>query len=205
MLSVGAATVVITPPVGLDLEGYLRDAPATEVLDELSCQAVVFDDGTTRLVRDPECVMLTATHTHCGPAHLASPDHEDLISRLSDGVVEAITAASEAARPARLHAGTVPVHGIAGNRRNPAGPVEENATFLAAFPLADGVSEAIATIVNFACHPGPARRTIEQLCGGTARYAPSGQPPKPGGPAPFSAPPYPWKCSRQRVSTPART
>ncbi|HEX4226968.1 MAG TPA: hypothetical protein VHZ97_31685 [Pseudonocardiaceae bacterium] len=194
---------MITPPVGLDLEGYFRDGPSTGVLDELSCQAVVFDDGTTRLVlavcdligltrqlRDlvcaridlpPEHLMLTATHTHCGPAHLASPDHVDLVSRLADGVVEAITAATEAIRPAWLGTGTVPVRGIAANRRDPAGPLDENATFLAAF----GQSGPIATIVNFACHPtvqgaetrgysadfpGAARRTIEQLCGGHAVY-----------------------------------
>jgi hypothetical protein len=47
MLRVGAGSAVITPPVGLDLEGYLRDGPSVEVLDELRCQAVVFDDGAT--------------------------------------------------------------------------------------------------------------------------------------------------------------
>jgi hypothetical protein len=31
------------------------------------------------------------------------------------------------------------------------GPVDHTATFLAAFRVADGVTEAVATIVNFAC------------------------------------------------------
>lgn len=207
MLLVGAATETITPAIGLDLEGYLRDGPSVAVLDELTCQAVVFDDGSTRLaiavcdligltkqLRElvcdrldlpPEQVMLTATHTHCGPAHLASPQHRDLVDRLADRVAGAINAAIAARRPARLFAGSVPVPGISGNRRDPAGPLDDTATFLAAFPATDDVSDAIATIVNFACHPtvqgaetrsysadfpGAARRIIAQSCGGQAMY-----------------------------------
>lgn len=193
--------------IGLDLEGYLRDGPSTAIVDDLTCQAVVFDDGSNQLViavcdligltrqlRElvcahlripPEHVMLTATHTHCGPAHLASTDHRDLAAELADGVVRAITKALAACRPARLFAGSVPVPGISGNRRDPAGPLDDAATFLAACPAADEVSDAIATIVNFACHPtvqggetrgysadfpGAARRAIAELCGGQAMY-----------------------------------
>jgi neutral ceramidase len=207
MLRVGAGSAVITPPIGLDLEGYLRDGPSVEVLDELRCQAVVFDDGVTRLVvascdligltrqlREMVCsrldlpavqVLLNATHTHCGPGHLASPVHTDLTSRLAEGVVRAITSAIDTCRPARLFAGTVPAPGIAGNRRDPAGPVEETATFLVAYPDHEGVSDALATIVNFACHPtvqgsatrgysadfpGAVRGAVEGLCGGHALY-----------------------------------
>jgi hypothetical protein len=207
MLLVGAATEAITPQVGLDLEGYLRDGPSTEVLDELTCQAIVFDDGSTQLVivscdligltrqlRDLVCsrltipaeqVLLTATHTHCGPAHLASPRHRDLVAQLAEGVLRSIAAATAARQPVRLFAGAVSAPGIAGNRRDTTGPVDHTATFLAAFPETGTVSDAVATIVNFACHPtiqgagtrgysadfpGPTRQTIERLCGGRALY-----------------------------------
>lgn len=207
MVLVGAASETITPPVGLDLEGYLRDGPSTAVLDELTCQAIAFDDGKTMLVLavcdligltrqlrelvcarlplPPEHVLLTATHTHCGPGHLASTRHRDLVTGIADGVVATIGAAIADLRPARLFAGTVAVPGISGNRRDPAGPLDETATFLAAFPAAEGIGDAIATIANFACHPtiqgadtrgysadfpGATRRTIAQLCGGHALY-----------------------------------
>jgi hypothetical protein len=62
-----AAATNITPAVGLDMEGYLREGPSVGVLDELTCQAVVFDDGQTRLVLAVADLMLTATHTHRGP------------------------------------------------------------------------------------------------------------------------------------------
>ncbi|HJP77804.1 MAG TPA: hypothetical protein VJ914_26275 [Pseudonocardiaceae bacterium] len=207
MLLVGAATETITPAIGLDLEGYLRDGPSIAVLDELTCQAVVFDDestqlviavcdliGLTRQLRElicdrlelpPEQVMLTATHTHCGPAHLASPHHRDVVAGLADRVAAAINGAIAARRPAHLFTGSVPVPGISGNRRDPAGPLDETATFLTAYPATDDVSDAIATIVNFACHPtiqgaetrgysadfpGAARRAVAELCGGQALY-----------------------------------
>jgi len=207
VLRVGAATTVITPPPGLGMEGYLRGGPAVGVLDELTCQALVFDDGVTRLVmavadligmtrqlRERVCagldvppgqVMLTATHTHCGPGQLASPGHDDLLTQLADGIIQAVTEAVAALRPVRLIAGNVRVEGIAANRRDPAGPVDHTATFLAAFPAGDGVREAVATIVNFACHPtildartrsysadfpGAARHAIATLCGGHAVY-----------------------------------
>jgi len=207
VLRAGAASTNITPPVGLDMEGYLREGPSAGVLDELTCQAVVFDDGETRLVLavadligisrrlrqrvcagidlPPEQVMLTATHTHCGPGHLAREGHEDLLAQLADGILRAVAAAEHALQPAALIAGAVEAGGLAANRRDPEGPVDHTATFLAAFPLAGIADEAVATIVNFACHPtildaktlsysadfpGAARHAIGTLCGGHGVY-----------------------------------
>ncbi|MBO0787242.1 MAG: neutral/alkaline non-lysosomal ceramidase N-terminal domain-containing protein, partial [Actinobacteria bacterium] len=204
VLRAGAATTVITPAAGLELEGYLREGPSVGVLDDLTCQAVVFDDGATRLavaaadligmtrpLRErvcagldlpPEQVMLTATHTHCGPANLASPGHEDLLDLLAERIIQAITAAMSALQPVRLIAGTAVAEGVAANRRDPAGPVDHEATFLALVSADGGM---VATIVNFACHPtildaqtrsysadfpGAARQAIEGLCGGQCVY-----------------------------------
>jgi hypothetical protein len=45
----GAAEVVITPPVGVQLEGYGgRDGPSTAVHDDLHAHALVLDDGARR-------------------------------------------------------------------------------------------------------------------------------------------------------------
>lgn len=43
VLRAGAASTIITPPAGLDMEGYLRVGPSEGVLDELTCQAVVYE------------------------------------------------------------------------------------------------------------------------------------------------------------------
>lgn len=208
VLRAGAATTVITPAAGLEMEGYLRDGPSAGVLDDLSCQAVAFDDGATRLVvaaadligitrplRERVCagldlppghVMLTATHTHCGPGNLAAGGHEDLLRLLADRIIEAVTAATAALRPVRLVAGTVAAEGIAANRRDPAGAVDHDAAFLALIPAdSDGAGEVVATVANFACHatildartrsysadfPGAARQAIRALCGGQSVY-----------------------------------
>ncbi len=50
MLRAGAAEVVITPPVGTLLEGYgARTEPSIGVHDDLTAQALVLDDGRTRV------------------------------------------------------------------------------------------------------------------------------------------------------------
>lgn len=208
VLRAGIATTVMSPAPGLEMEGYLRDGPSVGVMDELTCQAVVFDDGATQLVvtaadligitrplrervcaglnLPPEQVMLTATHTHCGPGNLAFPGHEDLQSLLADRIIEAVTAATSALQPVRLLAGTFGVEGIAANRRDPDGPVDHDAMFLALISVDSGsVAEVVASIVNFACHPtildartrlysadfpGVARQVIHSLVGGQAVY-----------------------------------
>ncbi len=91
----GIARASITPPVGVDLTGYVgRTGPSTKVHDELFATALVLDDGATRIgiisadilgtsleqdaaLREsvskatgiaPENLMIGSTHTHSGPA-----------------------------------------------------------------------------------------------------------------------------------------
>ncbi len=50
-LIAGAASVSITPPVGVDLMGYLRRSePARGYGQPMEATALVLDDGTTRIV-----------------------------------------------------------------------------------------------------------------------------------------------------------
>jgi len=94
-MRVGFAEVEITPPVGVELAGYVaRLGPSVGVHDPLYARALVMDDGERRaaiLVCDllgmdrstvaqvrrevgeaigaaPEAVMVACTHTHAGPA-----------------------------------------------------------------------------------------------------------------------------------------
>ena len=96
-LNAGTAQIEITPPVGVDLSGYVaRSGPSIGVHDALYARALVVEDGQTRLalvVCDliglpsvyvtaarraistatgiPEAaLMITCTHTHSGPATL---------------------------------------------------------------------------------------------------------------------------------------
>ena len=91
----GVARRAITPPVGVDLTGYVgRPGPSARVHDELYATAVMLDDGTTRIgivsldivgigsgqdaaLRkgiceaadiDPANLLIACSHTHSGPA-----------------------------------------------------------------------------------------------------------------------------------------
>lgn len=91
----------------------------------------------------PERIMLTATHPHCGPAHLASPGHRDLVDQLANGVARSIRQALADRRPAQLVTGAVPVPGISGNRRDPAGPLDETAQAAGCSTHAPGTVERL--------------------------------------------------------------
>ncbi len=93
----GAASVVITPPLGTSLAGYLVDRKAEGVHDDLYANALVVDDGsgplallsldlvaissaTAQGIREaiqketgiqPDRVLIAATHTHTGPATIS--------------------------------------------------------------------------------------------------------------------------------------
>jgi neutral ceramidase len=92
-LLVGAAEVVVTPPLGISMAGYYEDRKADDVHDDLFAHALVFECGgeaaavvvcdliglspeVTGPARDairartgvpPERVMVCCTHTHTGP------------------------------------------------------------------------------------------------------------------------------------------
>lgn len=207
MLRAGASDVIITPPVGGRLDGYgSRTAPSVRVHDDLHARAVVVDDGQTtvaivscdligvdrRLVAAARSlvvaatgipaahVMVSATHTHGGPAGLRSDADAALTETTARAIAGAVIAAHASLRPAVIKAGRGSVDSVSQNRRDPAGPAD-SALQVVLFDAPDPQDGAIAAIVNFACHatvmfetnleisadyPGYAAETVSGILGG---------------------------------------
>lgn len=207
-IRVGAATADITPPVGYALGGYgNREGVSTRLHMPLKAQVFVADDGAwpvaiaacdllfatydmTRLVREavsaaigwhPEQVMVTASHTHSGPAALTLAQDRSYVEQVAARIAGAIVEAAHDARPASLRYAETTVTSISQNRRRPDGQIETTARLLVAF--ADG--EPITTIVSYACHatvlegdnldispdfPGTTVATVASAVGGRAMY-----------------------------------
>lgn len=201
----GAATADITPQPGLPMGGYgARVGAATGTHDPLRARAVAFSDGTTTLVVvvcdllgvtygmvhdaraaieqslgvPPENVMISATHTHSGP--MWSRQYNPIATA---GIIEAARQAVTDMQPVTLKVRSVGLDTIGQNRRDPAGPIDRQATVLLAAPSAP--APPVATIVNHACHatvlehdnleysadyPGAACAAIETAVGGTAVF-----------------------------------
>lgn len=146
MLQAGTSSQVITPQLGHPLVGYFHRREAATVADDLYARTLVLDDGTTTLaivvcdllslgadlvtairVRaqeitgiPPECVLVSCTHTHTGPAtrtHRGDdplPGYREwLVSQVADG----IRIAQTRLQPARIASGSAPVAGVCFNRR----------------------------------------------------------------------------------------
>ncbi len=179
-LKAGAAEVVITPPVGVELEGYgARKHPSVGVHDDLYAHALVLDDGETRaglltcdLVGvDRELVaevrrlveqagalkggnlMVSATHTHSGPRgllRLRGAGDRALIELTSRKLAGAVIAASQEMHPARLKLGKSLVDSVGQNRRFPDGLIDPTLYVLRVEEA--GTGELLAALVNFTMH-----------------------------------------------------
>lgn len=130
-LRAGAAQTCITPHLGCHLDGHFTDRVSDEVHDDLFAKAVVLDNGETRLgivccdliivTREmteavkarvaeqagipPDHLLVTATHTHYGPAvagaFLTEPEVE-YRERVPARIAEAVVLAARRLRPAQL-------------------------------------------------------------------------------------------------------
>ena len=183
-LLVGVAKRKITPKPGCELAGFdARKGVATGIHDELFARALVIRDGdkavvfvSLDLIGIPQHftnsvrkaahaltgiaeldIILSATHTHCGPVtikHFFNGDQEldtDYMVGLEKLTVAAILEAFERREPAVLKTGLVPVHGVASNRRTESGkPIDEQAGVILAENLSGDVR---AILVNYPCHP----------------------------------------------------
>lgn len=139
----GAATSNITPRLGAGIVGGFSIPKATHIHDELHARCLVLDDGTTRLVfvvcdsvgigRDAydlakriltkdtgipsEHMLMSATHTHSGPAWNGQDEGGDytpfLVARIVDGVKRAL----HNLEPARIGWGSAQEPGQLFNRR----------------------------------------------------------------------------------------
>jgi hypothetical protein len=208
-IQVGTATADVSPPVGYDLGGYGdRTGPSRAQFAPLRCHVVVFDDGTrpaaiatcdllfatydlTRLARlavttalgwEPDQVMVTATHTHSGPAALTLAQDAGYVGQAARKIAGAIQAAYAARTAVTLTYAETSVESISQNRRDPAGPIEPLARILTARSATDGT---VSTIVSYACHatvlegdnleispdfPGTTVDVVAQSAGGRALY-----------------------------------
>ncbi len=161
-----------------EISGYVpREGVATGVHDPLFARALVLDDGRTAValvaldliavtaeftaavreaVREatgipPAHVLLTASHTHSGPDLFSWGDGRasELEAAVRAGVVEAVTRAHAALRPARVGWASVDRPGLVINRRDPEGPIDPRVGVMAV-EGADGALIALA--VNYAIH-----------------------------------------------------
>jgi hypothetical protein len=174
----GAAEAVITPPVGTRLEGYgARTSGSVGVHDHLHARAVVIDDGETmaaiagcdligidrRLSAAVRAqvhaatgmpgarIMVSATHTHGGPAGLRTDIDPGLTDYTARAIAGAIIEAHAALRPAIAKFGRGSVDTVQQNRRDPDGPIDP-ALGVLLLDSPDRAEPPVAAIVNFACH-----------------------------------------------------
>ncbi len=148
-LRAGASTSNITPEIGREVIGGFVPFPSKHIHDELHARCLVLDDGQTRLALvvcdllgidrvvssearkriaqregiPPECVMISATHTHSASSALgderwkldqAADDYQSFVaSRIADGVTRAI----HNLRPAEIAFGTAQAPEHVFNRR----------------------------------------------------------------------------------------
>jgi neutral ceramidase len=130
-LRAGAASTVITPPLGASLAGYFTERFSTDNHDELFAKCVVFDNGRSRAgivlcdlcVLPPEvaaaakeraareaglseeALLIAATHTHTAPAtmHLfQSQADPQYLDWLTGRIVDSVRMAVARLQPARI-------------------------------------------------------------------------------------------------------
>ncbi len=149
LFQAGAATSVITPEIGREIIGGFVPFPSRHIHDELHARCLVLDDGQTklalvvcdllgihrvvsdearRLIQEkasipPECVMISATHTHSASSALGEArwkidqmpdDYQRFVAqRIADGVLRALNSR----RPAQIAFGTADAPEHVNNRR----------------------------------------------------------------------------------------
>jgi hypothetical protein len=199
----GASTVTITPPVGVDLAGFAaRQGPSTSVHDDLRGYGLYLEDGDERLLWlhadligfDPALVadvrkalaaqsglearqvLLSATHTHSGPAtvflrHCGAMD-VGYLAALRGYLLDVAREAIANAQPVTL--GFAEGRCTLGQDRRPPSPLShaDPALPILAFQRKDGSYAAV--IANYAMHnvclPAENRRISGDMAGAAARH-----------------------------------
>lgn len=101
-------------------------------------------------------LMVAATHTHSAPAGFATYPRADpaevaFADRTAGRVARAVVAAKGAARTVLTRTASVPLHGVAASRLDPARPIESVASVTAHFDAAS--QELVGVHANVPCHP----------------------------------------------------
>lgn len=178
-LKAGAAEIVITPPVGVELAGY-GFGPSVGMLDDLKAQALVLRDGAeaaaivtvdlllvsagfvARVRERVEAatgvpgahVIVAASHSHSAPTAQSlrqwGPVDPIYVRTLEDHLVGLVALAAGRCEPARLSWGKGEVRTISENRRQSPDGVDW-AVPVVRVDTAAGVP--LAVLANFSCHP----------------------------------------------------
>jgi hypothetical protein len=195
-LLIGVGRRKLTPEIPCQMAGFdARKVPARDVHDDLHARALVLDDGREQValvsveviavsaafstaVRSAvematgipaKNVLISATHTHCGPVTLnhffnqGQPLDDAYINLMAGQIVEAVEEAVRSRKPRRLRSGLVACDGIAVNRRTEDGlPVDPYAGVML---VEEEDGRPIAIAVVYACHTtvlGPDTLSITQ-------------------------------------------
>jgi|688.fasta_scaffold22634_7 hypothetical protein len=136
---------------------YLYDGKQSALI--VVCDLVAVGDDLTELLRTDLShkldvakanIMITATHTHAGPAAVRNMLDPDYTSLLTEMVSKAGANAKANKQQVSLKLLQANVEGVSQNRRDPNGPLDENLDLLVA---ANSSGQAVSTIVSFSCHP----------------------------------------------------
>jgi len=136
---------------------YLYDGKQSALI--VVCDLVAVGDDLTEILRTdlshkldvPKAnIMITATHTHAGPAAVRNMLDPDYTSLLTEMVSKAGANAKANKQQVSLKLLQANVEGVSQNRRDPNGPLDENLDLLVA---ANSSGQAVSTIVSFSCHP----------------------------------------------------
>lgn len=178
-MEVGAASVCITPPVGVELEGYAsRKGVAEGVHDELYAsslwievagEAFVFisldligippdlNENVRKILQrefglKPQNILIAATHTHSGPAMIGIQEGNDLNKKWLELLPYKITASVEMSRALKRPC-SMKVGAVeekdVGKNRRRVGGKTDPILTAASFSCGNKV---VAIIVNYACH-----------------------------------------------------
>ncbi len=213
----GVGKVDITPPLGVDLTGYgmYLNRKAREVHDHLYARVLIlrWDGSETVLVNsdllglsretieesrklisedlgvDEDSIILTATHTHSGPATTfmrgLGEVNPDYVSSLPERFLEGSRLAAGNIKPVEVGFNSSYIGDVSFNRVVKDGPIDPEVAVLT-FKVKGG--GCLATLFNFSCHPvtvdvrtegglsisadwpGYAMRMVEERIGGTAFF-----------------------------------
>lgn len=210
----GAAVTTFDVPLGTPMAGFMaRVGGGSRVADPLTVSALVLEASGKRLLVlavdllgvdretveelearldwEPGWIALCASHTHSGPAGITrqvrNDPSEPLDAALRETFIDACVRAGQQAlaemAEANLTFGVAPTSAISANRNDPRGPFDPNVHVLQARAV---MGAAIATLVQFACHPtilsassnllsaefpGAMRRALQAEDAGTVLFA----------------------------------
>jgi hypothetical protein len=176
-LTAGAGSAEITIPDGLEMGGYAaRTGKASGTISPLIARAVVLEQrelriglisldllfatrdiverirhAATRTVGiDSGNVVVTATHTHSGPASLTEQAPSSVVAGVVSAATAALTEAVSRLEPAMLKVARVAVDGIGGSRRDSGQPVDQSVRVILLERIAK--PEPIVVVFSHACH-----------------------------------------------------